>query len=240
MDSAFGIVFSLLALAIPLLIIGGVVYVILKLRGNTSIRFSFRSSLRAYFYVVLLISVGLFALGGVSTLLKVGFGEAVGREFSYGEVYEDHRRIQEDHQRMQERGENQPEHLQPQEELRPLPEKVSLAMKTSLINGVSLTIIGLFLLLVHFFGRRWVETKEEQADLLHKAYWIVGLVIFAIATIVSLTEGVPAALRYALLANDRGTESPGESLSIAIVALPLWIFYLVATIQKMRATEQGD
>jgi hypothetical protein len=178
---------------------------------------------------VILISIGLGGLGGVSTLLKVGFGEIVDREFSYGNVYEEHRY---DQQREKE------EDYRPDtgDETRSLPEKVELEMKGSLINGVSLTVIGLFLLVVHFLGRWWVETGDERSDLLRRLYLMAGLVIFAIVTIVSLAAGIPETLRYALLDINPGEESPGEPLSIAIVALPVWICYLVATLRNIRTS----
>ena len=140
------IIFPLLALAIPILIIVGIVYLILKIKEGVSIRFSYKAALRIYFYVVILISVGLAGLGGVSTLLKVGFGEVAGREFSYGNVYEEHRveaLYGEPHVKNEDYSGNS------EYETRSLPEEVELQMKGSLINGVSLGTIGLFLLLLH-------------------------------------------------------------------------------------------
>ena len=235
----FEVLFAILGLVIPLLIIGGIVYVILKLRGSASLRFSYQDALRVYFYAMILISVGLLALGGVSTLLKVGFGEIVGREFSYGQVYEEHRSIQE-RLANQERLDNQLYPTKFEEETRSLTEKVEFAMQTSLINGVSLTAIGVFLWLVHFFGRRWVETQDQRSDSLRKLYLMAGLIIFAMTTIVSLSTGIPEALRYALLDINPGEESPGEPLSIAIVGLPVWLLYLVATIRTMRNSSFKD
>ena len=223
------IIFPILGLAIPILIIVGIVYFILKIKADLPISFSYRGALRVYFYVVILISVGLGGLGGVSTLLNVGFGEMVGREFSYGNVYEEHR---DDQQR--EKNEDHP--ADTEDETRSLPEKVELEMKGSLINGVSLAVIGMFLLLVHFLGRWWVERGDERSDLLTRLYLMAGLVIFAIVTIVSLATGIPETLRYALLDINPGEESPGEALSIAIVALPVWICYLVATLRNIRTS----
>ena len=235
----FEVLFAILGLVIPLLIIGGIVYVILRLRGSASLRFSYQDALRVYFYAMILISVGLLALGGVSTLLKVGFGEIVGREFSYGQVYEEHRSNQE-RLANQERLDNQLYPTKFEEETRSLTEKVEFAMRTSLINGVSLTAIGVFLWLVHFFGRRWVETQDQRSDSLRKLYLMAGLIIFAMTTIVSLSTGIPEALRYALLDINPGEESPGEPLSIAIVGLPVWLFYLVDTIRTMRSSSDKD
>jgi hypothetical protein len=65
---------------------------------------------------------------------------------------------------------------------------------------------------------------------------MAGLVIFAIVTIVSLATGIPETLRYVLLDINPGEESPGEALSIAIVALPVWICYLVATLRNIRTS----
>ena len=151
MEIIFPILGILFGLGIPILIVVGIFYFILKIRAGISIRFSYRAALRIYFYTVILISIGIGGLGGLSTLLKVGFGEIVDREFSYGNVYEDHRY---DQQREKE-GDYRPDIG---EEARSLPEKVELEMKGSLINGVSLAAIGLLLLVVHFLGRWWVET----------------------------------------------------------------------------------
>ena len=117
---------------------------------------------------------------------------------------------------------------------RSLPEKVELEMKGSLISGISLTLIGAFLLVVHFFGRILVETKDERTDVLRRLYLIIGLGIFAIVTVISLASAVPETLRYALLDVRPGDESPGEALAISIVALPVWVCYLVATLRNVR------
>ena len=56
MDIIFPIIGGLIALAIPILVVVGIVYFIMRLRNNSSIRFfSYRAALRAYFYVVILI-----------------------------------------------------------------------------------------------------------------------------------------------------------------------------------------
>ena len=229
MDIIFPILGILFGLGLPILIVVGIFYFLLKIRAGISIRFSYRAALRIYFYAVILISIGIGGLGGVSTLVKVGFGEIVDREFSYGNVYEEHRY---DQQHEKEEGYR----LDTGDETRSLPEKVELEMKGSLINGVSLAVIGLFLLVVHFLGRWWVETGDERSDLLRRLYLMTGLVIFAIVTIVSLAAGIPETLRYALLDINPGEESPGEPLSIAIVALPVWICYLVATLRNIRTS----
>jgi hypothetical protein len=225
MGNIAGILFSLIGLAIPILIIAAIVYFVLRIKSGISLSISYKAALRVYFYIVILVSVGLTGLGGVSTLINVGLGEIVGHEFSYGEVYQDHRELQD---------------LMNNEDYvvrdnRSLSEKLDLEMKGNLINGISLAVIGAFLMLVHFLGRRWVETADEHSDLLRRLYLIAGLAIFAVITIVSLIAGIPETLRYALLEIEPGQESPGEALSIAIVGLPIWVSYLVATLRNVRS-----
>ena len=118
---------------------------------------------------------------------------------------------------------------------RSLSEKIDLEMKGNLINGVSLAVIGSFLMIVHFLGRRWVDAVDERSDLLKRLYLIAGLAVFAVITFVALIAGIPETLRYALLEVEPGHESPGEALSIAIVGLPIWVSYLGATLRNVRS-----
>ena len=228
MGNIAGILFGLIGLAIPILIIAAIVYSILRIKSGISLSISYKAALRVYFYIVILVSVGLTGVGGVSTLINVGLGEMVGREFSYGEVYQDHRELQD----LKNNGDSSSYVVG---DSRSLSEKIELEMKGSLINGISLAVIGSFLMLVHFLGRRWVETVDEHSDLLRRSYLIAGLAIFAVITIVSLIAGIPETLRYALLEVEPGQESPGEALSIAIVGLPIWVSYLVATLRNVRS-----
>jgi len=228
MGNIAGILFGLIGLAIPILIIAAIVYSILRIKSGISLSISYKAALRAYFYIVILVSIGLTGVGGVSTLINVGLGEMVGREFSYGEVYQDHRELQD----LKNNGDSSSYVVG---DSRSLSEKIDLEMKGSLINGISLAVIGSFLMLVHFLGRRWVETVDEHSDLLRRLYLIAGLAIFAVITIVSLIAGIPETLRYALLEVEPGQESPGEALSIAIVGLPIWVSYLVATLRNVRS-----
>jgi len=228
MGNIAGILFGLIGLAIPILIIAAIVYSILRIKSGISLSISYKAALRVYFYIVILVSVGLTGVGGVSTLINVGLGEMVGREFSYGEVYQDHRELQD----LKNNGDSSSYVVG---DSRSLSEKIDLEMKGTLINGISLAVIGSFLMLVHFLGRRWVETVDEHSDLLRRLYLIAGLAIFAVITIVALIAGIPETLRYALLEVEPGQESPGEALSIAIVGLPIWVSYLVATLRNVRS-----
>jgi hypothetical protein len=232
METIFGI---LLGLAVPFLLIGGIIYLIMRGRSANPLKVSYRTILRMYLYIVILVSIGLSG-GGISALFKVGFAEMFGPEFSYGSVYEEHQWEQEDDYRRQLDARN-PDYPKSETDFnsRTLQEKIEFTKKSTLINGVTISIVGLLLLTIHIFSRRWVETVDERSDGHRRLYLVVGLVIFSIVTVVTLATGLPEALRYALLEVTPGEESPGGALSVAIVALPVWLYYLVVTLRTVRS-----
>ena len=220
----------LFGLGIPILIVAGIVYLILKFRKGTSIKFSYRTALRVYFYVVILVSIGLAGIGGMSTLVRVGLGEAIGKEFSYGSIYREHQ------ERLESLNNNDHYYSDRHWGERTLPEMLNLEMKGHLIDGISLAIIGLLLLAIHIVGRIWLETDSERLDILRRLYLFAGLVVFAVLTIISLAAGIPETLRYAFAVNhDHG--SPAEPLSIAVSALPIWVCFLIATLSNIRGND---
>ncbi|MQF82877.1 hypothetical protein FIM02_01790 [SAR202 cluster bacterium AD-802-E10_MRT_200m] len=243
MEFIFG---ALLALVIPILIVSGIVYLIIKLKSTTPFKFSFRAVLRVYFYIVLLVSIGLTGPAGLATLLNVGFGEVIGREFSYGEVYSDHyfdlelrnpsaRSIEFESQ--SDTGsikitENQsPEFVY---DSLSLSEKVELRLKEDLITGLSLIIIGSFIFLIHQILRSRFETKVEQSDITKKCYLFCGLFVFSVVSIVQLADAIPETLRYLLLEVHERADSPGSPLSVAFVSIPIWIYFLITTLSIVR------
>lgn len=289
MDMYFGGI----GLGIAALIIAGTVYLVFRLRAGRGVEVPFRSVVRVYVYAVILVGIGLTVLGGVSNLIKVGFGEAFGKEFSYREAYDPYyygRAYPPEPARVPERkGEDAsalnnpaPESGKPeerdltkeeiigfyrdglidvaaatgmllrmgysQEEAdllvtqetlridkadRDLDQRLDRAREGTVINAVSLMIIGAIIWTVHAFGRRRLESEEERGDILNRAYLIAALLMFTIAAIVSLVTGIPETLRYFFLDSLDRHESPGGPLSVAVVALPIWIYYLILT---LRAT----
>jgi len=245
MEFIFG---ALLALGIPILIVSGIVYLIIKLKSTTPFKISFRAVLRIYFYIVLLVSIGLTGPGGLSTLLNVGFGEVIDRKFSYGVVYSDHyfdleqrdsstRSIefesQSDNGSIKITENSSSENLY---ESLSLSEKVELELNRNLINGISLVIIGSFIFLVHQILRSRFEIEIERSDMIRKCYLLCGLFIFAVVSIAQLAEAVPETLRYLLLDMNERSESPGAPLSVAFVSIPIWIYFLFMTLKIVRSS----
>lgn len=232
MDNIFGVLFGIIAIGIPLFIIGGAAFLVMRLRSSNAISISYRIVLRVYFYIVITVGIVIISLGGIASLINAGFGEVIDPQFSYGDVYRDH-------QYDLERIENNEQINGSTETLQSLNEKLDIEKKSNIINGISVTLIGLLILGVHLYGRRWVESKEDSSDSLRKLYFIAGLAIFAVASITSLASAIPEALRYVLLDVSEGEESPGMALSVSLVSLPIWAYFLVSTIRTMRVNEDN-
>ena len=218
----------------------GIVYLFIQLRAGEPIRIPLRLVLRVYIYAVTAVGLVLFTLGGMSNLLQAGMGATFEKEFSYRPLFKEPSkplvRVEEPNgltfEEVQELTEEQEK---AQEEARQ--EGLDRAMKEGLINGISLTIIGALIWGIHLVGRRRLESPEERGGPLNRIYLIVVVVIFSIITITSLAQGVPQTIRYILLdpLDEFGRRStPGDALAVAIVALPIWITYLVGTIRVAR------
>ena len=260
MEAIFSILAVLAVLGVIALIVAGLIYLFTRLRAGESIRIPMRLIIRVYIHVVIVAGLVLLTLGGLSNLLQAGFGATFDKEFSYRPVFIGPQRVPirvvereiekdgvitvierdaitrevtpEEFKKLEE------ERKQEQEENRQ--KGLDRAMDEGLIDGVSLTLIGALIWGIHMAGRRLLESTEEREGPLNRLYLIVIVVIFSIITIASLAQGVPESIRYALLdpldefGNSKDT--PGGPLAVAIVALPIWITYLVGTIRAARAS----
>jgi len=94
-------------------------------------------------------------------------------------------------------------------------------------------VVGGLFWLVHQWGRR---RFGQNGDMLEQLYLIGLLSIFASLTIYSLPSGINETLRYYLLDSGQSFNPPGDRLAKTIVALPLWLLYLSATLRRLRAS----
>ncbi len=260
MEAIFSILAVLVVFGVIALIVAGLIYLFTRLRAGEQIRIPMRLIIRVYIHVVIVAGLVLLTLGGLSNLLQAGFGAAFGKEFSYRPVSVGphpvpvrvvDREVERDgvitvieRDGITREVQVTPEEFKELEAERKLEQEekrvkgLDRAMKEGLINGVSLTLIGALIWGIHMAGRRMLESTEEQEGPLNRIYLFVIVVIFGIITIASLAQGVPETVRYALLEPldefGRSKDTPGEPLAVAIVALPIWITYLMGTIRAAR------
>lgn len=89
-------------------------------------------------------------------------------------------------------------------------------------------MVGALFFVVHWQGRRKLETVDERASLLRRGYFLLGVAIFGVASIVVLPAAVNETLRYALIpyGADEYRPGAGETLGSAIAVVPTWLLYL--------------
>ncbi|MBI4198087.1 MAG: hypothetical protein HY533_03145 [Chloroflexi bacterium] len=210
--------------------VGGIVYLVLKLRAGERITFPTRLLFRLYLYVISLISL-VTLVAGLSNLVQAGLGAALGKEFSYNPVY-----VAEPFRPAPEPVKGEPPTVDPKadEELRQ--KGLDRALKEGLLNGLSLSIVGAAVLALHTWSRRRLETEEERRGIPHRVYLILLLALFGVVTLVTLPSAIYESLRYYLLDTTRQDygNRPGGALATALVALPVWAYYLRGAIGMLR------
>ena len=235
-------------------LIGGVVYLIQRLKSGTGMVLPMRFLLRLYLYIVTIAGLLLLAQG-LAGLLQVGLASALGSDFSYHPV---HARIarkpiavdplelkdrpqltDEERQRLSEILEQKEErNLEQQREDRIL--GLERARKEGLIQGISFTLIGGIIWGAHLFSRRKLETAEDRSSPINRGYLIIMVVIFGLVTIINLPQAVFEGFRFYLLEpldEFRRGSPPGGKLALSIVTLPIWIVYLVGAIKAARGSD---
>ena len=247
------LIVSLLLVGVSVLI-GGVVYLIQRLRSGTGLVLPMRFLLRLYLYVVIIAGLLLLAQG-ISGLLQVGLASALGNDFSYHAVHlglkpqpritdplelKDRAQLTDsERQRLSEiLQEKDEQNLEQQRKDRI--QGLERARKEGLIQGISFTLIGGIIWGAHLFARRNLETAEDRNSTINRGYLIIMVVIFGLITIINLPQAVFEGFRFYLLEplNEFGRSSPpGGRLALSIVTLPIWIIYLVGAIKAARGSD---
>ncbi len=234
-------------------LIGGVVYLIQRLRSGSGLVLPMRFLLRLYLYVVIIAGLLLLAQG-LSGLLQVGLASALGNDFSYHPVYVGLERKPPsrttDPLELKERAQLTEAELDELSKILEQREQDSVeqrreerilglerARKEGLIRGISFTLIGGVIWGAHLFARRKLETAEDRSSPINRGYLIIMVVIFGLVTLINLPQAVFEGSRYYLLEPLNGfgrTSPPGGKLALSIVTLPIWIIYLVGAIRAAR------
>ena len=229
-------------------VIGGIVALILHLvrqRAGEQMRLPVRLLFRIYLYLVIIAGMVL-SVQGLSSLVRAGLGTAIEKEFSYTPEYVPVPAPAEP----PDKGATAPAEPQDKGAVRPAgptaeeeaarQKGLDRAWREGLINGVAFTVIGLLVLGSHVLGLRMLQTAEERSGMLHRFYVFAVLVVFTIIVLVTLPQGVFESMRYWLLKpvdSYSRPSPPGQALSTAIVALPVWGVSLWAALRAARRAE---
>lgn len=202
---------------------------------------SFRSLFSVYFYLVAAISLLalFFGLAGVS---KAVMSDIWGRGFSYYdytvkemplEAIESNKELTEE--------EKEEDKTQHQAYIEAERERIESQYRNDLYGGISMTVVGALFLLVHIWGwRRFDDKRPRSQSFMYRGYVIIQLVIFSLATLVSLPLGLGNLMQYLAEASTSGSNfTPGEPLSFALWATPVWLFFVWLTFKIMGADQKA-
>lgn len=232
--SGFGSLAGILGLAI---VAGGIVYYGFRLWRGDPVNISFPMLLTAYFYLLTMVGL-IIMLMGLSGLTNTGLSLALGRDFSYSrppvmkavpvtpEGFPDRRVLPPEDQQMEQDRQQERQ------------------FREGLLQGASMAVVGGIVWAIHFSGRRRVSgVKSEGSGFLLMAYLIIMLVISSITGLIGLTSGVYETLRYFLVQPVNEFDywsAPGQSVSIAIVFVPVWAYYLVSLLRGLSQRSGGE
>lgn len=181
---------SLLGFLIPILIIGAVVYLIVR-RRDAEDGFGLYDLMMCYFYFVIGASVIILTVG-IAILLYVAFHQA----FDGGN------------------------------------------MDDNIALGLTLAGTGAVICILHVFGKMALEKKDRNITrTLKRIYLFFMLTIFSITGIVALPVAIYALAHYYIEGSSHW-DDPSAPLATAVVAVPMWIYYLMRVMRETRAKKK--
>jgi len=217
------IFYGVLPTVIVLALVAGAIALIMRGRGADGWNIQFQSVLLGYCAVAMLVGVFMAAAGG-AFLLKAGFAEWFGRDFSYNAVpYQQWR----------------PDPVTGEPERVPeLVDPSDAQIRDDIASGISLVFAGGVVFAIHAFGAAVIRRGQPAGELLiTRAYNTIGL---AVASIVFLGAGATAlndlVRRYVVggeTVNEWEIRHPGEPLSVALMMIPLVIWFALRVWQEM-------
>ena len=232
MSGVGGIAIAVLVVLVLAAVVGGVVFFVYyaaRARSGETESLPLRLQLRVYLYLLSIIGVALL-VAGLSALVQAGLGAGVNEEFSY---------------KAQDGGAASRGLLsaaglgipQPEQDGAERQETLERALDEGILNGISVTLVGVAVLGLHVWGRRRIERENERSSTLNRVYLVLLLVIFSVVAVTTLPSAILDTLRYSILDSNTAEVTPGGRLAIAVVTVPVWAYYLYATLQALRREE---
>ncbi len=220
---------ALLVLVVVAMLVAIGAWTVGRARSGQGAGFSPRMLLIAYLYVMC--AGGLLAgTFGLAAGIKVGLTQALGRDVSY---YRPPRAVP------GAPGETQPPKPTADDQRRSDAES-DRRLRQDAIEAVTSMLVGAVLFATHTVARRKAASTQPGFNtLMSRAYTAILLAIFGITGVVSLIMAVQAVLQYLLLPVDEFSyrEPPGQSLSMAIVFVPAWLYTLWVLVRQSRNEE---
>ncbi|NQT74360.1 MAG: hypothetical protein HQ553_16585 [Chloroflexi bacterium] len=172
----------------PMLIIGTIVYLIVRRHRDNKKGITAYQSLITYFYTITGASIITITIG-ISYLAFIILDQAYGDE---GEI------------------------------------------ANALATGFTLMGTGLLVCALHTYGRREVQRIEETATAtIRRVYLFFMLALFSIVGLIMLPLSINDTVQY-YIEESRYRDDPSLQIAMAIVVVPIWIYYVMRVIRENR------
>ena len=232
MSGVAGIAIAVLIVLVLAAVVGVVVFFVYyaaRARSGETESLPLRLLLRVYLYLLSIIGVALL-VAGLSALVQAGLGAAVNEEFSY----KPHESGTASRSLLSAAGLGIP---QPEQDGAERQEALERALDEGILNGFSVALVGVVVLGLHVLGRLRLEREDERTGTLNRVYLVLLLVIFSVVAVTTLPSAIFDTLRYSILDSNTAEVTPGGRLAIAMVTVPVWAYYLYATLGALRQEE---
>lgn len=235
-----GVLFLGLSTLLPILFVGGIIYLIVHLTRNKEkkINLGVNTLLHIYLHILCFATLAV-AVVGATIFINSAFSYKVGVPFSY--------QIQEAVTERKEKDldifDEEQDHTCYQGELMNIEGQdvcfdVS-KQKKGLVNGIALTISMLILFAVHKVAILLLE-KKEKVMWLKKTYNFVSLITYSAVSIITIPFSIYLLVNYLYFKpeNIANIEAPGGAVALALVSIPLWIVFLISTLKLKEKKEK--
>jgi hypothetical protein len=224
------------SLIILVVIVGGII--LLVRRGTEGWSIEFPAVLLAYTAIAMLVGVFMVAAGS-GLLLKAGLAEAGERDFSYNDqpyaAYDPYR----------EPVPATPTKPATTEQPTGTVDPSDTAIRDDVATGISLTFAGAVVFVVHAFGAAMLRRRNAQGtQLITRAYNLVGLAVATLGFMATGAQALNDIVRRYIVGGDTvepwQIRHPGEPLAIAVVLLPLMLWFGWRVWQEMGGGAVGE
>lgn len=191
-----------------------------------------KNLLRIYLYIISFFSL-IMASASIAVILNASLASKYGVQFSYQltKPYEEY--PEKESAPHQNQRENEKKCFSPDEEITIDGKNYCIekdAVKKDIIGGISIAIPMILIFAIHTIVIMLVE-KKYVVIWIKKGYRFISLIFFSIVGLISTSIAINKLVQFFFLKPENFTEisRPGIPLSIALVVLPLWIYFLIST-----------
>jgi hypothetical protein len=237
----FGLIFVIFSGIIPIAIIGVIIYFIINLsKRKEGVKFSTKTFFQVYLYFMAFITLAILVVAG-TTAIKAAASYPFGIDFSYTLYKANDFVEQEEYETLLSREGFQECYEGEVKIINETRYCVNYSQRiTDLVNGITIFLSMTILFLIHNFAIRKIN-KKDKITWLPKIYNFASLILYSLIGIIAIPVSIYQLTNFFLfnkqISSYATPEAPAMALSITILVIPLWIFFLKQT-AKLKENQE--